>query len=256
MVSQLIPSTRSGCTKEGQMEAVPQSTFTGVSVLTHSSAFSFLSGCAGTAPTPPLKLFLPCCLLSCFSRAFLLPACVSSSSWMLCFLQKQQIAVMLSFWSNEKHSYNNDVHVFLSILFTSGAWRHTSLPGSYFFCRSCPYCHWSLSFLSPSPKAASFPFVRHAEWSLGSPPQHCAMLVPFPCYPTSHNRDIRFLFFFFFFSWPEAWTQGWISMVIPCIGTANSKISKTCILTQINLAFQIIQGKLEIMVLTLLQTVR
>lgn len=151
MVSQLIPSIRSGCTKEGQMEAVPQSTFSWVSVLTHSAAFSFLSGCAGTVLTPPRKLFLPCCLLSCFSRAFLLPTCVSSSSWMLCFLQKQQIAVMLSFWSNETNSYNNDVHVFLSTLLSNGAWRHTSLSGSCFFYRYYLYCHWYLSLISFSP---------------------------------------------------------------------------------------------------------
>lgn len=192
MVSQLIPSTRSGCTKEGQMEAVPQSTFTRVSVLTHSSAFSFLSGCAGTAPTPPLKLFLPCCLLSCFSRAFLLPTCVSSSSWMLCFLQKQQIAVMLSFWSNEKHSYNNDVHVFLSILFSSGAWKHTSLPGSYFFCRAYPYCHWSLgllSFLPPSPKAASFPFALTVHPS-GPPCFTCPPAAILPWGKTFYTQQV------------------------------------------------------------------
>lgn len=57
MASQVIPSPRSGCTKEGHVEAEPQSTSTRVSVLTHSAAFSFLSDCIGTALTPPHKLF-------------------------------------------------------------------------------------------------------------------------------------------------------------------------------------------------------
>lgn len=66
MVWQLIPSTRSGCTKAGQMEAVPQSTFGGVSVLTHSSACSFLSDYSGTALTPPVSCFFPAASLLVF----------------------------------------------------------------------------------------------------------------------------------------------------------------------------------------------
>lgn len=68
MAWQLIPSTRSGCTKAGQMEAVPQSTFSGVSVLTHSSACSFLSDCSGTALTPPVSCFFPAASLVVFQE--------------------------------------------------------------------------------------------------------------------------------------------------------------------------------------------
>lgn len=45
---------------------------------------------------PPCEILLPGCFFSCFSRGFFLPTCVSSSSLLL-FLHKQQIAVLLSF---------------------------------------------------------------------------------------------------------------------------------------------------------------
>lgn len=50
------------------MEAVPQSTFSGVSVLTHSSACSFLSDCSGTALTPPVSCFFPAASLVVFQE--------------------------------------------------------------------------------------------------------------------------------------------------------------------------------------------
>lgn len=50
------------------MEAVPQSTFRGVSVLTHSSACSFLSDCSGTALTPPVSCFFPAASLVVFQE--------------------------------------------------------------------------------------------------------------------------------------------------------------------------------------------
>lgn len=40
---------------------------------------------------PTRELFLSCCLLTCFPRAFLLPTCVPSSSWTLCFLRSNRL---------------------------------------------------------------------------------------------------------------------------------------------------------------------
>lgn len=110
MVWQLIPSTRSGCTKAGQMEAVPQSTFSGVSVLTHSSACSFLPDCSGTALTPPVSCFFPAASLVVFQELSCCPHVSPPPLGRCIFYRSNRLLRCCPFDLMRENSYNNDVH--------------------------------------------------------------------------------------------------------------------------------------------------
>lgn len=148
---------------------------------THLPSHSSLSA-LGLLRPHPISCFFHAVSLVVFQELSRCPHVSPPPPLGCCFLQKQQIAVMLSFWSNEKNSHNNDVHVCLSMLFSNGAWTHTSLPESYFFCRSYLSCYWCLSLISlsrPSPKSALFSFALTGQpsepWHFTCPP--CGLLL-------------------------------------------------------------------------------
>lgn len=103
--------------------------------------------------------------------SFLLPPSLFSKSFLaahmcpllLLDIQKQQIAVVLSFWSNERNSYNNDVHVLLSSLFSRG-FGYTHLPQD-------PVFFWVLPLLPLlSQLNKLFSPALHLHISAASPP--------------------------------------------------------------------------------------
>lgn len=131
------------------MEAVPQSTFSGVSVLTHSSACSFLSDCSGTALTPPVSCFFPAASFVVFQELSCCPhvspppplgRCIFYRSnrllWCCPFdLMRETPTTVMCMCFFIPHYSAGDLDIHIS-------------PRSCFFCGSYPYCPCSLSLTS------------------------------------------------------------------------------------------------------------
>lgn len=148
MVWQLIPSTRSGCTKAGQMEAVPQSTFSGVSVLTHSSACSFLSDCSGTALTPPVSCFFPAASFVVFQELSCCPHVSPPPLGRCIFYRSNRLLWCCPFDLMRETPTTVMCMCFFIPHYSAGDLDIHISPRSCFFCGSYPYCPCYLSLTS------------------------------------------------------------------------------------------------------------